>query len=262
MRSFPDPVSASTKADVRAFFDTLARNNSERHGPAAALLARRLRVLHRHASFSSSDVVLDLGCGDGTHLRALADRIESGIGVDLSPRMIQNARRQTEHPALEFRTGDAERLASIPSASVDVVFCVGVLEHLLRPGRALQQAARVLRPSGRFVALTLNGAHWWYRLADRVGVPTRHLDTDRRLSPGRARQLLRDSELRPEVGFWRFVPSGDLPRPLALLCGGLDRMGQHVAPSLLRTGLCLVGRPTTPAACTRPAVPRGADESA
>jgi 2-polyprenyl-6-hydroxyphenyl methylase/3-demethylubiquinone-9 3-methyltransferase len=262
MRSFPNPVSASTKADVRAFFDNLARNNSERHGPAEALLARRLRVLHRHAAFSSSDVVLDLGCGDGTHLHALADRIGSGIGVDLSPRMIQRARRQMKHPALAFRTGDAERLASIPSASVDVVFCVGVLEHLLRPRRALQQVARVLRPSGRFVALTLNGAHWWYRLADRVGVPTRHLDTDHRLSPERARQLFCDSGLRPEVGFWRFVPSGDLPRPLALLCGGLDRMGEYVAPSLLRTGLRLVGRPATRAACARPDAPQDADKGA
>ena len=52
------------------------------------------------------------------------------------------------------------------------------------------------------------------RRADRLRVPTRHLTTDKRLAPARARRLLDESGLRPDVGFWRFVPSGDLPCPL------------------------------------------------
>ncbi|MFB6232334.1 MAG: class I SAM-dependent methyltransferase [Salinibacter sp.] len=243
MRSFPTPRPVTAKADVQAFFDDLARHYAERHGPAEALRRHRLRVLARHAQFGASDVVLDVGCGDGAHLRALADRIDHGLGIDLSPQMVQAARDQAQHPSLTFRVGDAERLASVPDASVDAVLCVGVLEHLLHPARALRQIARVLKPSGRVVALTLNGDHWWYRLADRLGVPTRHLATDRRLSPARARRLLRKSGLRPDIGFWRFVPSGDLPRPLSALCRALDQLGQRVAPSALRGGLRLVGRP-------------------
>ncbi|MFB6272666.1 MAG: class I SAM-dependent methyltransferase [Salinibacter sp.] len=243
MLSFPTPVPVATKADVRAFFDELAQDHAEQHGPAEALLRHRIRVLGRHAQFEPSDVVLDIGCGDGTHLRALADRIDRGLGIDLSPRMVQTARRRTQDASLTFRVGDAERLASVPDASVDVVLCVGVLEHLLRPARALRQFARVLAPSGRVVVLTLNGRHWWYRLADRLGVPTRHLDTDCRLSPPRARRLLEENGLRPDVGFWRFVPSGDLPRPLATLCRALDRVGQRVAPVSLQGGLRLVGQP-------------------
>ena len=243
MLSFPTPMPVATKADVRAFFDDLAQDPTERHGPADALLRHRLRVLDRHAQFESTDVVLDVGCGDGTHLRALADRIDRGIGVDLSPRMVRTARRRTQDASLQFRVGDAECLTSVPDASVDTVLCVGVLEHLLHPVRALRQIARVLTPSGRVVVLTLNGAHWWYRLADRLGVPTRHLATDRRLSPARARRLLKENGLRPDVGFWRFVPNGDLPRPLAALCRLLDRLGQRIAPSSLRGGLRLVGRP-------------------
>lgn len=243
MSPFPTPTPVATKADVRTFFDALAENPTERHGPPEALLQHRLRVLDRYAQFEASDVVLDVGCGDGAHLRALADRIDQGLGIDLSSQMVRTARRRTSHPSLAFRVGDAERLASVPAASVDVVLCVGVLEHLLRPARALRQIARVLRPSGRFVALTLNGGHWWYRLADHLGVPTRHLETDRRFSPGRARRLLDESGLRPDVGFWRFVPTGDLPRPLSALCCVLDRLGRRVAPAFLRSGLRLVGRP-------------------
>lgn len=75
------------------------------------------------------------------------------------------------------------------------------VDRCVKPSRALRQVARVLKPSSRFVALTLNGAHWWYRLADRLRIPTRHLATDRRLSPARARQMLGASGLRPDVGF-------------------------------------------------------------
>ena len=243
MQSFPTPTPVATKTDVQTFFDELAADPDERHGPSESLLRHRLQILERHAQFDPSDVVLDLGCGDGTHLRALADCIGRGIGIDLSPQMVQVARRETRHSSLCFRVGDAECLASVPSASVDTVLCVGVLEHLLRPARALQQVVRVLKPSGRFVALTLNGAHWWYRLADRFRVPTRHLATDQRLAPARARRLLDESGLRPDIGFWRFVPSGDLPRPLAALCHLLDGLGRRVAPASLRGGLRLVGRP-------------------
>lgn len=236
-------MQVTTKADVRTFFDDLAEDPSDRHGPDEALLARRLRVLDHYAQFSASDVVLDVGCGNGAHLRALADRVDRGIGVDLSPEMIQVARHRSPHPSLTFRVGDAERLGSVPSSSVDTVLYVGVLEHLLRPGRALKQAARVLKPTGRFVALTLNGDYWWYRLADHLRVPTRHLETDQRFSPDRARQMLRESGLRPTVGFWPFVPNGDLPRPLSLLCRGLDALGQRAAPAVLRGGLRLLGQP-------------------
>jgi len=243
VRSFPTPRPVTTKADLQAFFDDLARNYAERHGPAEALRQHRLRVLDRHAQFGASDVVLDVGCGDGAHLRALAPHIDRGLGIDFSPRMIQSARRQTQHSSLTFRVGDAERLASVPTASVDTVLCVGVLEHLLRPARALQQMARVLKPSGRLVALTLNGAHWWYRLADSVRIPTRHLTTDRRWAPAQVRRMLSENGLHPDVGFWRFVPDGDLPQLLAVLCRVLDVLGKRVAPAFLRGGLRLVGRP-------------------
>jgi 2-polyprenyl-6-hydroxyphenyl methylase/3-demethylubiquinone-9 3-methyltransferase len=244
MPSSPTPTPATTKDDVRSFFDGRAADYAERHGPAASLRAHCLDVLDRYAQFAASDTVLDVGCGPGAHLRALAEEVDRGVGVDLSPAMIETARRRTSHPALTFRVDDAERLATVPSASVDKVICVGVLEHVLHPERALRQVARVLKPTGRFVGLTLNGTYWWYRLADRLGLPTRHLTTDRRFDPGQAQRALRASGLRPEVGFWGFVPRGDLPRPVSLVCRALDVVGRHAAAAYLRGGLRLCGRPS------------------
>lgn len=241
---FTTPTPVATTADLRTFFDALAADPDDRHGPSEALLAYRLRVLERHAQFAPSDVVLDVGCGDGTHLQVLADRIEQGIGIDLSPQMIATARRQATDPSLTFRVDDAEALETIATGSIDKVICVGVLEHVLNPARALEQIARVLKPAGRFVALTLNGSYWWYRLADRLGVPTRHLTSDRRFTPKTAELLMRRSGFRPDVDFWRFVPRGDLPRPLSLLCDALDAVGRRAETPVLRGGLRLQGRPT------------------
>ena len=243
MSAFPTPTPADNNDDLRDFFDALAADPSDRHGRADVLLRHRLRILDRHAQLAPSDTVLDIGCGDGTHLRALADRIENGIGVDLSQEMIATAQRRASHPDLCFRVDNAETLSTVPAGSVDKVICVGVLEHVLRPRRVLEQAARVLKPTGRFLALTLNGTYWWYRLADRLGLPTRHLSTDRRLRPAEGRRLLEKSGLIPEVGFWDFVPSGDLPSPLPLLCRLLDRIGRPTSSASFRGGLRLHGRP-------------------
>lgn len=240
--AFPTPAQATSKEDVRAFFNEFAAENYERHGEPDELLAHRLNVLDRHAHFGAHDTVLDVGCGDGSHLRALSDRVGRGIGVDFAPRMIDVARRQTNDPSLSFRVDDAEDLATIPESSVDVVISVGVLEHVLRPARVLRQVRRVLTDDGRFVALTLNGTYWWYRLADRLRIPTRHLTTDRRLNPEQARRLLQNCGLEPQVGFWRFVPSGDLPTSLAVFCETLETVGEWASSAALRGGLRLAGR--------------------
>lgn len=243
MSTFPATTPVHSKEEIRAFFDDFAAENFERHGRADALLEHRLEVLDRYAEFTSSDVVLDVGCGDGTHLRALSGRIGRGIGIDLAPRMIENAERRTDDGSLSFRVDDAECLRSIPDNSVDVVICVGVLEHVLSPPRVFQAVRRVLTSGGRFVALTLNGTYWWYRFADQFRVPTRHLSSDRRLRPVQARRLLRRSGLYPQIGFWHFVPSGDLPRPVSLLCHALDSLGNRAEATSLRGGLRLCGRP-------------------
>lgn len=243
MTPFPTPTPAASKEDVRAFFNDFAEENYERHGRAEQLLAHRIDVLDRYAQFERSDVVLDVGCGDGAHLRALSDRIGRGIGIDFAPRMIDVARRRTKEASLSFRVDDAEHLRSIADASVDVVICIGVLEHVLSPGQVFREGRRVLKTGGRFVALTLNGTYWWYRLASFLDLPTRHLTTDRRLQPVRARRLLRRSGLRPQVDFWKFVPAGDQPDAIALLCRALDALGRWASAASLRGGLRLLGRP-------------------
>lgn len=66
------------------------------------------RLLQRIARFHvlPGSTVLEIGCGSGDLLAALEP--ERGVGVDVSPRMVDLAR--TKHPELEFRVAAGEEL--------------------------------------------------------------------------------------------------------------------------------------------------------
>jgi SAM-dependent methyltransferase len=91
--------------------------------------------------------VADLGCGPGHVTGWLAARGATAVGVDLSPGMIEVARR--EQPGAEFRVGD---LLSLPAADGEFGAVIAFYSVIhLTPGElpaALAELYRVLRPGG------------------------------------------------------------------------------------------------------------------
>ena len=248
----PTTQPVRSMADVRAFFDDFASRNTEQHGTARALLRYRVHLLKHYAAFRSTDTVIDLGCGNGNHLREIAPDIGQGLGIDVSPAMVESARRAARTADLAdrlcFRVDDARTLDTCTSKLADAVFCVGALEHMMDPGVVLQSVHRVLRPGGRFVALTLNGDYLWYRLiAPLLGIPTRHLESDRRLTAAAARTLLQRAVFTNiTLNYWTFVPRGDMPAGWPPIWDGLDVLGRWLNCPALRGGLVLTAvRPSS-----------------
>src|SRR2546423_8884509 len=122
-------------ADVREFFDNCAHAYSEQHGHPERLLNYRIALIRQYAELCNNDVVLDVGCGNGHHLLALAGEISSGMGIDLSPAMIEIAQERLRHSPwqrkLTFLSDDGEKLGALAEHSIDLVICVGTLEHIL-----------------------------------------------------------------------------------------------------------------------------------
>jgi SAM-dependent methyltransferase len=99
------------------------------------------------ANVSAKMSILDLGCGPGYVSAAAAARDATPIGLDFSKEMISIAKKM--FPKIEFREGDAQNL-SFPDKTFDRVVANFALLHLANPERAMSEAARVLKPDGRF----------------------------------------------------------------------------------------------------------------
>jgi 2-polyprenyl-6-hydroxyphenyl methylase/3-demethylubiquinone-9 3-methyltransferase len=230
---------------VRAFFDAQAVDYREAHGDEARLLRYRLSIVRRHARFGPDSAVLEIGCGDGRHLLGVGGDIGRGVGIDLSPRMIEAARaklkRSPSRGKLAFQVGSAEELTSLASSAFDVVFCVGALEHMLDHAGVCRSVWRVLRPGGRFVCLTINGGHVWYRrLAPLLGIEMRHLSTDHFLECTELVRLLQEAGFREiRADGWTFVQRGDIPRFWAAALGIADTIGRLTRTTSLRGGLVI-----------------------
>jgi 2-polyprenyl-6-hydroxyphenyl methylase/3-demethylubiquinone-9 3-methyltransferase len=237
---------SSSSADIRCFFDRSAATGSpEQHGDAQRLLEYRLALVRSLAQLRPTDVVLDLGCGNGHHLLALAPEVARGIGIDISPGMIELARARLRTSSgtanLTFAMDDAEELTGIADQSIDLAICIGAFEHMLDKRAVLASVYRVLKFGGRFVCLTLHSNYVWYRtLAPLLGFSTKHLSSDRRLTHDEFALLL------DQVGFggirfapWTFIPKGDVPPAIATLLTLLDAIGRHARLDSHRGGLSL-----------------------
>ncbi len=234
--------------DVRAGFDAEAETVHEQHGPAARLLAYRVGILRDLARPGPGDRALEIGCGEGQHLRALAPEIAAGHGVDFAPRVVERARRSSAHlPHLTWAVDRGQELSTVEDGSVTLAFCVGALEHMIEQERVLAAVHRVLAPGGRFVLMTPNGGHPWYRrIAPALGVDTRHWSTDRFLDRPLLRRMLDEAGLVLEADRpWTFVPRGDLPPGFGPLLDAIELAGRALRRPAWRGGIAIRARKPT-----------------
>ena len=92
--------------------------------------------------------VLDLGSGTGQLAAVIAQRGAQVLGIDRSPEMIEQARRNA--PGLRFEVDDATTFTV--DAPFDAVFSNATLHWVKPPEAAVARVWAALRPGGRFVA--------------------------------------------------------------------------------------------------------------
>lgn len=134
-------MDAPSKSSIRDTYDRIAASF------AASRKAAWPEVLAFIAELPARSRVLDLGCGNGRHLRALLERGHRAVGVDFSRRLLLLARSAL---AADCAVGEATRLP-LRTASVDACVCTAVLHHLSKPEDrvgALREIRRVLVPGG------------------------------------------------------------------------------------------------------------------
>jgi SAM-dependent methyltransferase len=117
-------------------------------------LLQRWALLHPHT------VAVELGCGAGRFVAALAPHLARVVGVDISPQMLSAARAVTGDRAnvLLVRTNGHD-FAAFADDCCDLLLAVDSFPYLVEVGlaeRHVQDAARLLRPRGALVILNFS----------------------------------------------------------------------------------------------------------
>lgn len=94
--------------------------------------------------------ILDIGCGrEGRLLQGLAPHVGHAYGLDFE------GEEQLTAPGCTLIRGDAHHIP-LADASMDVVLTQNAAEHFSEPLRVFTECARVLRPGGHLLVLTVN----------------------------------------------------------------------------------------------------------
>jgi len=101
--------------------------------------------------------IADLGAGEGLISQLLANRAESVVCIDNSPKMIEfgsELAKKNGFTNLSYKLGDIENVP-LPDQSVDLAFLSQALHHAQHPQAAVDEASRILKTGGQIVIIDL-----------------------------------------------------------------------------------------------------------
>jgi SAM-dependent methyltransferase len=112
-----------------------------------------LDLIVRLAEASPQDTSLDVACGPGLLACAFARVVRHATGIDLTPAMLEQARKTQADQGLKnlnWQQGDVYSLP-YPDAHFSIVTSRFAFHHLLDPLAVLKEMKRVCKPEGRIV---------------------------------------------------------------------------------------------------------------
>lgn len=173
------------KYDDKTFFDRYAGMDRSVRGLAGAGEWHELRAM---LPDMRGKRVLDLGCGYGWHCIYAAEQGAAEVmGIDISERMIDEARRRNPRPNITYGQCAVEDFEA-PAGSFDVVLSSLAFHYLESFDDVCRRVHEWLAPGGAFVfsaehpVFTAEGSQEWVR--DAEGRPL-HWPVDRYFDPGR-----------------------------------------------------------------------------
>jgi ubiquinone/menaquinone biosynthesis C-methylase UbiE len=154
---------------------TASRDYFDRRAPGYETGRRWQRLREPQAlalaalALEADDRLLDVGCGTGSAVRRAAPRVTRAVGVDLAPKMIEQARELAQGlDNVGLLVGDSEHLP-FAEGKFTAVLCTSSLHHYPHPAQAVEEMARVLAPGGRLALGDVNSDHLLVKVIDRLG---------------------------------------------------------------------------------------------
>lgn len=143
------PSQLASPGQIRRDFDRIALFSPEFHDRRKAESRWVLRQLPKQMKS-----ILEVGCGTGNLARLLASRADEVTAIDLSPKMIELARRRSSGASkVRFEVADIMK-QPFPPNTFDAIVSIATLHHLqLQP--ALRRMSSWLKPGGRLLIVDL-----------------------------------------------------------------------------------------------------------
>ena len=260
---FGDEWLSPEGAVQREHYDTIAgdylTNLSHAHTQEyMAYFDRAVRDLARDEPLTS---LAEVCCGAGEAFQLFGNSVSLGIGVDVSPAMLDAARRHVPEPTRLFVQGDATRLP-VKDEQFDAVVMLGGIHHVNDRDRLFSEVRRILKRGGIFIWREPLDDFWLWRAIRAViyrGSSKLQADTERPLRHRETQAQLERAGLHVEVwrtiGFlgycflmnsdvlainrvWQYVPGAVA---LTRLATKVDEWTLKI-PGLTHAGLAVVGR--------------------
>lgn len=113
--------------------------------------------------------ILDVACGKGKLLFALADILSDGEfkGIDISPKMIQRAINKNRFSQIQFLISPAEQLP-FEDNYFDIVTCTNAIRLFQQRMRAIDEMHRVLKVGGKLYLMDGIYSKKWKNKFDKI----------------------------------------------------------------------------------------------
>jgi ubiquinone/menaquinone biosynthesis C-methylase UbiE len=148
---WPENLDLAITFKARQYFDSVAQEFNDRRPQRYPPVLDDI-LLARYQP-NEDAIGGDFGSGFGHLSVKMAGRFSKVCSVDISPQMINVARKYFKikglrniDPVIE----DVSKL-SLPNESLDMAYCVSVLHHVLDPGECIKEMARVLKKGGKLI---------------------------------------------------------------------------------------------------------------
>ncbi len=122
---------------------------------------------------NKSDVVLDLGCGNGQNTLKAARKAKKLVGIDLNDNLLAIAKKSLEQKKnnnIVFRKANLEEKLNFKNDYFDKIIFLDVLEHLNNRNQIMAEIERILKPNGLLLLGVPNSQTSWKKLQRSAGI--------------------------------------------------------------------------------------------
>ena len=109
-------------------FTDLYKTKKILHLPSKIFLKKRMEIIQKYLKEDNNATAVDVGCGSGEFANILKKYYGNVIGIDISDKMINLARKNSEKN-ITFQINECTNI-SLKDNSVDYIFALGLLDYV------------------------------------------------------------------------------------------------------------------------------------